>query len=424
MKIGIVVRQFDASEGGAFSYIHTLTQHLSKLEQQNAQFLVLNLIEDHSQKTWDRLESKILVLNKEAAPMPPQHQKELQKLQRKLWFQEVLLYKFKLKRAETWRQESLKAIREFKDLHTNLDALLKDIARKYRIDFFYYPRPFLTPCYSIPFVATVWDCGHRTVAQFPEVSQNNEYQKREDWFLKTLQSACGVVVESEAGYQELEKFYGLSRDKTFLMPMFASAALLSADSGRAESWFKGQSFANKPFLLYPAQFWAHKNHQNLLHALAAARTHGAPLELVLCGSDQGYLQTIKQLTEQLGLTQQVHFLGFVSTEELKHLYEKAFALVMPTFLGPTNMPLSEAQSLGCPVVCSNLKGHREQTGGIALFFDPHHVEQLSEQLLQLYEKPELRQKLIEEGKKNAQKHSIELYLDAFIEFCERTQKNH
>ena len=45
------------------------------------------------------------------------------------------------------------------------------------------------------------------------------------------------------------------------------------------------------------------------------------------------------MTKKFNLENQVRFAGFVSSEEINYLYSQAFALVMPTYFGPTNIPL-------------------------------------------------------------------------------------
>ncbi|MFC3559915.1 glycosyltransferase [Pedobacter jamesrossensis] len=62
---------------------------------------------------------------------------------------------------------------------------------------------------------------------------------------------------------------------------------------------------------------------------------------------------MKELVKGLGIEQKVIFGGFVTNEELNVFYKNAISLVMPTFMGPTNMPLLEAQALGCPVICTD-----------------------------------------------------------------------
>jgi glycosyltransferase involved in cell wall biosynthesis len=75
----------------------------------------------------------------------------------------------------------------------------------------------------------------------------------------------------------------------------------------------------------------------------------------------------------LGLDNYILNLGFVNIEELKWLYQNSKCLVMPTFIGPTNMPLLEAAALNCNVACSDLPGHFEQLGDYATYFNPSDV---------------------------------------------------
>ena len=100
------------------------------------------------------------------------------------------------------------------------------------------------------------------------------------------------------------------------------------------------------------------------------------VSLVFCGSDKGNLDYIKQVIKEFGLEERARYLGFLSNSEVQVLYENALALVMPTFLGPTNMPLLEARSLDCPVLCSDLMGHRELMGNGALYFDPKDAKDI------------------------------------------------
>ena len=92
--------------------------------------------------------------------------------------------------------------------------------------------------------------------------------------------------------------------------------------------------------------------------------------MVLTGSDQGTLSHVQETITQLNIQRSILYLGFVSTEEINALYKNAISLVMASFMGPTNMPLLEAMELDCPVICSDLKGHREELGDAGIFFNP------------------------------------------------------
>jgi glycosyltransferase involved in cell wall biosynthesis len=78
--------------------------------------------------------------------------------------------------------------------------------------------------------------------------------------------------------------------------------------------------------------------------------------------------------------------GFVTQDELSVFYKNAIALAMSSYLGPTNMPLIEAAHLNCPVLCSNLEGHKEILGDNALYFDPSNVDAIKNTMQQVLDK--------------------------------------
>ena len=88
-------------------------------------------------------------------------------------------------------------------------------------------------------------------------------------------------------------------------------------------------------------------------------------ELVLVGDDKGQAGHVASLVREMGLSDSVHQLGFVETEELVALYRGAHSLLYLSF-GPENLPPLEAYALGCPVVASDVPGAREQLGEAAL----------------------------------------------------------
>jgi glycosyltransferase involved in cell wall biosynthesis len=137
------------------------------------------------------------------------------------------------------------------------------------------------------------------------------------------------------------------------------------------------------FIHYPAQYWAHKNHYNLLHAMTSVVKKFPNIKLVLTGSDSGNKDYIVQTIAELRLEKNVVELGFISIPELRWLYENSQGLVMPTFFGPTNMPLLEAAELGCPVACTNLPGHIEELGEYGYYFSSTNPEEMADKIVQM-----------------------------------------
>jgi glycosyltransferase involved in cell wall biosynthesis len=107
------------------------------------------------------------------------------------------------------------------------------------------------------------------------------------------------------------------------------------------------------FAFYPAHFWSHKNHSILLYSIQNLLEQNIkPRQLVLTGLDRGSKPFIDKLVRELDIQDYVKYIGFVSRNELEELYKKAAVTVMPSLLGPTNLPPLESLSHGCPVVVS------------------------------------------------------------------------
>jgi glycosyltransferase involved in cell wall biosynthesis len=210
-----------------------------------------------------------------------------------------------------------------------------------------------------------------------------------------------IITGTDAGRDEVKGFYQIPDNRIRTLPQptprFSIEVAPDADTATLAKYGIPEGY-----LFYPSQFWAHKNHANLLLAVRELRDeHGLIFPVVLVGSDKGNMDYVKRLVRELGLETQVHFLGFVPEADLITFYRKAFALTYMTFFGPDNLPPLEAFSLECPVVASNVDGAGEQLGEAALLVDPKNPHQIAQAVKSLRDEPGLRQALIERGLKRA-----------------------
>jgi glycosyltransferase involved in cell wall biosynthesis len=250
---------------------------------------------------------------------------------------------------------------------------------------------------EMPYLIQVWDLQHRLQPYFPEVSTQNQWEEREQFYAKTLRRASFIMTGTEAGKAEIERFYQVSPEQIKILPLPTPQFALNASVDQEQQIFSKYKIPEN-YLFYPAQFWPHKNHVGLLLAVQYLRDkHNLIFPVVLVGSNKGTQQYIKQLVTELALDEQVHFLGFVPQEDLICLYRKAFALTFVTFFGPDNLPPLEAFALGCPVVYSEVSGAKEQLGNAALLVDPKNPEQIALAIKSIWEDRTLRQEIIQRG---------------------------
>lgn len=255
----------------------------------------------------------------------------------------------------------------------------------------------------IPALGTVHDLMHRYERRFPEVSANGEYEAREFHFGETVKYARGILVDSELGKQQLVASYGADPEKVFVLPYIAPPWIYDYD-GADDDAVRAKYSLPRKYFFYPAQFYKHKNHSNLLLALARLRDAHPDVQLVLVGATDrnGYAEVVKQVAE-LELQANVIFAGYAEDREMAALYHQARALVMPTYFGPTNIPQLEAFALGCPVATSRIYGIPEQVGDAALLFDPASVSEIHTCLSRLWTDDALCASLAERGHAHARR---------------------
>jgi glycosyltransferase involved in cell wall biosynthesis len=169
------------------------------------------------------------------------------------------------------------------------------------------------------------------------------------------------------------------------------------------------------YFFYPAQFWPHKNHFKIVQALDYLRqTRREQVHVVFSGSCDGEIRRrtfddAMDMARKMALDQQIHYLGYVGDGDMSALYAEAVGLLMPTFFGPTNIPVLEAWQFGCPVITSDIRGIREQVGEAALLVDPRSVEAIGEAIWRLWDDDSLRFHLAERGRCRLQLYTSEEY---------------
>jgi glycosyltransferase involved in cell wall biosynthesis len=254
--------------------------------------------------------------------------------------------------------------------------------------------------FETPYVTTVWDVQHLTHPWFPEVSANWTWDHRELFLRRHLRRATSIVVGTRVGRDEIVQYYGVPEEHIAILPHPTPGFALRAAGETVTQ--KLPSNIPENYILYPAQFWPHKNHVNLLKALRLLleADPGTPT-LVLAGSDKGNRTFVESCAADLGVGHKVVFLGFVPTEDLIGLYRNARALIYPSFSGPENLPPLEAFALGCPAIVSNYRGADEQLGDSAVLFDPANPAAIAEAIARVLADELLRAQLVDRGRKRA-----------------------
>jgi glycosyltransferase involved in cell wall biosynthesis len=288
--------------------------------------------------------------------------------------------------------------------------------QQHHIDLIYSPHPCALTT-ALPYVVTCWDLQHRMQPFFPEVSTVGwTWESREQHYSNVLRRAAAIVTGTEQGKREVTQFYGVAHDRVTVIPFTAPDVLMSSDSEPVPG------LTGEDFIVYPAQFWPHKNHITILHALKHLQQKAnLRIPAVFPGSSQPEnactMDHVRDTANRLDIP--VHFPGFVSDGQLRWLYENSKALVFASLFGPDNLPPLEAMSLGCPVVASKVRGSEEQFGAAALLVDPGNEIEMAEAIESIWNSEETREKLIERGSRLTSTLTQTGYTNALMRLFDR-----
>jgi len=295
--------------------------------------------------------------------------------------------------------------RSDQELHEAFLELTRRIVARHRIDLMLYPRiDFETFRNEVPFIACIHDLAHRMYPGYPEVSAGDLWQWREYFFLNASRNALAIFVDSEIGKEDVLNCYCVEPDKVVPLPFLTPDYLDEKVSDQLLQETKSKFALPEEFFFYPAQFWKHKNHINIVNAIHSVREKtGTKLHVVFCGGkveQWGEYDRVMNAVRDLGLEEQVHYLGYVDDRYLAPLYKLAVALVMPTFMGPTNIPVLEAWEMGCPVITSDIRGCRNQAKDAALLVDPSDPADIGDAMMRIHREAKTRRRLITKGKQS------------------------
>ncbi|PQP33247.1 glycosyltransferase family 1 protein [Desulfobacteraceae bacterium SEEP-SAG10] len=246
----------------------------------------------------------------------------------------------------------------------------------------------------VPSLVAIHDLMHRYEHRFPELSANGQYQWREKFYSNVCRFSKGILVDSTIGKKHVVESYATDPQKIHLLPYIPPKYIYS---DIMVSNFNDRYKLPPKFIFYPAHFWEHKNHANLLRAASIIKNKLPNIHLVFVGSKKNNYDRTVDMIHELGLKDSVDIFEYVSNEDLAEIYRLATALVMPTFLGPTNIPPLEAFILGCPVAVSNNYGMPKQVGDAGLLFDPNNIHEIANVIEILWTDHKKRQKLITRG---------------------------
>jgi glycosyltransferase involved in cell wall biosynthesis len=294
----------------------------------------------------------------------------------------------------------------------NLDmASTHHLAKK--IDIFHstdYHIPFLK---NIPVVATIHDA---VKIQHPAWNNSKWRRLKNRGLKKAVRWADHYITSAYAMIPELEKYFGItSKNITVIYPAIAEDWHQKIDPA-AKQQVLAKYQLEKEFLLFASTFQPRKNISRILGAY-----QNLPVEiqqnylLVLVGQrgwvDETVIEKIRSLTQQ----GKIKWLDYISSYELRCLFQSAKMLLCPSLHEGFGLPILEAFASETPVITSNITAMPEIAGGAAWLVDPYCEEAIRDGILTLINSPAKSQELVLKGKERLKTFTWTQFRDNVLE---------
>lgn len=249
---------------------------------------------------------------------------------------------------------------------------------------------------GLPVVSTLYDLQH---VSYPEFFSAADRAQREQTFRVASRRASVLAAISEYSRQAAIAYGGLEPSKVQTVHLRMAQRAI-ADPQGGEATLKKFGLKPRTYLIYPANFWRHKNHEMLLTAFGMARKSGLPanISLVFTGAPSPRQKLVSKAAKDLGYSSNVFFPGYVSDAELATLISLSRAVVFPSLYEGFGLPVLEAMALGVPVACSNVASLPEIAAGAALLFDPRRPADVANALVAIATNEAERERLIVAGR--------------------------
>ena len=294
--------------------------------------------------------------------------------------------------------------------HTNVSfARLRE---RLGIDVLHSPvQIFSRTDFLMPSVLNLHDLQH---LHHPENFTEGDLRARSRLYAHSVALASAVIASSDFVRHDIIERMGMPAAKVFTVPVACDPDVESGLREFTAEQARQKYHLPQTFGFYPANFWLHKNHARLIEALAITRNR-APLydfKLVLTGYRKlsGWPH-VEQALDKFNMRNHVLVLDYIPTKHLAAIYREAAFCIVPSLFEASSYPVIEAQTLGCPAMCSNVTSLPElMIEGAGLLFDPLSVEDMAEGMLRWLKDPADRLAYAERGQRRARlRHSLPAY---------------
>ncbi len=267
---------------------------------------------------------------------------------------------------------------------------VKDWLRSLNLDLIYFPSMWqheLIP--DTPIVVQLYDMQH---IHYPEFWQEDIFQRKVvfGWY---RDHASMVTCNFDFVADDIKSYLKVPQER--IAAIFLAPPRISAADIADEESLKRRLNVPERYFIYPAATWPHKNHINLVRAIAKCVSRGTEVFCICPGENADWLypgqfSRIQDEVKRCKVEKNIRFTGCLPSQEVYALMQGAEFVCIPSLYEAGCYPIWEACQLGKAVACSDVTMIPYQIQDAGLLFNPDDPDDIADAIELLWKNQELK----------------------------------
>ena len=337
----------------------------------------------------------------------------LSKLEKNLEHDDVLYIICSQKSQNLFNPQS-KKVRKLVFKHSNENVLLRIITqqfilplklRKYNIDIYHSGNicPLLLSSSIVASILTMHAFTNPSSMSLAKLIYRKIFGRLTAYKAKLL------IANSESNKSDILKFLRISHQKVVLIHEFIDQTTFNLNYSDTEKLRLSAWNIRIPYILFISSLYRYKNLETVIKGFSEVYSRIGSYHFYIAGStnDTGYLNSLKELVKNSGISPRTTFLGRVNQQEAAILYRNAAVFICLSYYETFGKIYLEAMACGCPVIGSNISSIPEVTGQAAILIDPNDIDGLKVAICKIISDRNFRKNQIDLGFKQSSNFFVE-----------------
>jgi len=209
----------------------------------------------------------------------------------------------------------------------------------------------------------------------PNFFSADELKAREAQHRSYFNNFRHIVFSSNAAKNDFENFYPEANVNKHVVRFATFEPMQTNGDGDGDGDEVIERYGlPKQFFYCPNQFWIHKNHEAVINAVKLLKDKSIEVVVAFSGKEHDHRapdhsEKLRNKVAELGLTNNVRFLGFIPREDQMIIFRRAACIVQPSLFEGWSTVIEDAKSVSQYVIASSLPANIEQAQENIEFFE-------------------------------------------------------